>query len=217
MIKLRSLLTLVLFLVLNWFSFGQTSGKYIRYFSDPILTDSSSTLMIPTTYGVELFASNKAMTWGNYYANIVVYNFKTDTYFRLFPKDTFIEAFDVAPNSLNQNRERPGVKNLSRSWIFYLVKSADYNGNGKVDNKDPSLLYVTNRKGEELKLISPPNENVVSISIYEEQGFALVEFQGDSNGNGDFDDNDKIFTMSKIDLATLQWGTRIELNSSGGH
>ena len=51
-----------------------------RYFGEQILTDTLSTLFIPTRYNEEFLSSNKIAFWGDYYANIVVYNFQTDAY-----------------------------------------------------------------------------------------------------------------------------------------
>ena len=62
-----------------------------RYFDDPILTDSLSTVFIPTRYNEEFLAANKIAIGNEYYANIIVYNYQTDTYKKLFDKDTFIE------------------------------------------------------------------------------------------------------------------------------
>ena len=209
--------TFMLCLMAEIFAWAQPSGKGYRYFSDPIITDSSSTVVIPTTYDMELFVSNKSLTWGNYYANIVVYNFATDSYFKLFKDDTFIHAFATGANSMYQRSEEPKLDHLSEHWIFYLVKSSDHNGNGKVDDKDPSMLYVTDRKGMGLKSLTLPNENVVSFKLYEKLGFALAKLQQDSNGDRDFQHNDKSFTMMKIDLTTLKCGNKIALDNVSGH
>src|SRR6188508_2192333 len=83
--------SLVLCLMSSALTRGQTSDKTGRYFSEAIITDSASTIMFPTTYGREYFTSNKMMTWGDYYANIIVYDYKADTYQKLFAEDVFIE------------------------------------------------------------------------------------------------------------------------------
>jgi len=195
-------------------AFSQTSDKVGRYFADAIVTDSTSTMMFPTTYEWELFTSNKTMTWGNYYANIIVYDFKADTYRRLFPEDVFIEAFDREGNYKYADSFRSRTKNVSRGWIFYRVRSADFNGNGKVDDRDPAVLYSTNKKGEGLKSLTPENENVLSIEIYEKLGFALIRMQRDANHDRDFKNDDKDFYLMKIDLATLKPGNKIEINGN---
>ncbi len=84
---------LVVILVLSFqatVSFAQKSAS--RLFADAILTDTLSTLFIPTLYNQQFLSDNKIAFWNYYYANIVVYNFRTDSYKKLFEKDTYIEA-----------------------------------------------------------------------------------------------------------------------------
>jgi hypothetical protein len=210
----KLIFTLVLCLTLANAGWGQASDKVGRNFSDAIVTDSTSTMIFPTTYNTELFTSNKTMTWGNYYANIIVYDFKADTYKKLFPQDVFIEAFNEEGNYKYYNPVSGRLKNFSRDWIFYMVKSKDFNGNGKVDQKDPSILYATNRKGEGLKSLTSENENVVSLTIYERLGFAIVRIQRDEDHDRDFKYEDKDFCLMKIDLATLKTGNKIEVTGN---
>src|SRR5687768_1525386 len=88
MIIARSLSLAVIFLPL--FAAGQS--KTANYFGDPIITDSTSTVMIPTRYSDEFLSTNKLAMGGGYYANIIFYNFVTDSSKTLFPKDAYIES-----------------------------------------------------------------------------------------------------------------------------
>src|SRR5687768_4218446 len=96
---------------------GQDSDKHRRFFSEPIMTDSTSTLMIPLTYSMELFASNKMLSWGDYFSNIIVYDFRTGAYRKLFAEDTFIAAFDIRTGLRYPDSGRSSLKNFSRMWI----------------------------------------------------------------------------------------------------
>jgi hypothetical protein len=71
---------------------------------EPILTDSLSTLFIPVQYDAGILTSNKIALW-NYYANIIVYDYNTDSYKKLFESDTFIKSFEINSNG------RFGVEN----------------------------------------------------------------------------------------------------------
>jgi hypothetical protein len=176
------------------------------------MTDSSSTLMIPTTYDVGLFSSNKIALWNNYYANIIFYDFKTDSYKRLFNNDTFIKGFT---NDYHYYRyEKMGKPdNITSKWIFYLVKSIDSDKNGKIDNDDPSILYVSDKSGNGLKALTPENENVISIEFYDKQGFALIKMQRDLDKDNDFDSNDQDCYCIRLDLNTLTFGNKIEIKN----
>ena len=67
---------------------GQKGSKMAQYFGDPIVVDSSSTIIIPTLYNSDFLSSNKIALWGDFYANIIFYDFKTDSYKKLFESDT---------------------------------------------------------------------------------------------------------------------------------
>ena len=91
----------------------------------------------------------------------------------------------------------------SSKWIFYFVK-VDYNNDGKIDKNDPYIIYVSDKKGEGLKSITPLNENTLSIDIYDKQGFALIKLQRDTDGNKKFSYNEWAdFYYVRLDLSTL--------------
>jgi hypothetical protein len=175
---------------------GQSQDKKIpRYFDEPIWTDSTSTLFLPVRYNEGLTSNYKIALWGNYYANMVVYNFKQDTHKRLFDKDTFIISLFSSKSYVDYQ----SVNNsITENWVFLLVKQRDYNENGRVDEKDPSVLYAVTRKGENLQAITDSTENVVSFRIFEKQGFALLRMQRDY--------------FRKISLKDLSLGKPIEIN-----
>ena len=56
---------------------GQKSSKTGQYFDDPIVIDSLSTIVIPTRYSSDFLTSNKIAFWGDFYANIIFYDFFT--------------------------------------------------------------------------------------------------------------------------------------------
>src|SRR5688572_8446702 len=161
-----------------------------RYFGEPILTDSLSTLFMPTRYNEEFLSSNKIAFWGDYYANIVAYNFQTDTYRKIFEKDTFIESLRNN-NYSYATRTADKIKNITRKWIFLLVKPKDTNNSGRVDEKDPSVLFAVSPDGQTLKQLTDETENVVSFDNFEKQGFILIKIQRDSDNDKSFKTEDK--------------------------
>jgi hypothetical protein len=181
-----------------------------RYFGEPILTDSLSTLFIPTRYNEEFFSSNKIAFWGDYYANIVAYNFQTDTYKKIFDKDTFIES--LRNNNYGYGaRTTDKIKNITRKWIFLLVKPKDTNNSGRVDEKDPSVLFAVSPDGQTLKQLTDESENVVSFDNFEKQGFLLIKIQRDSDNDKSFKAEDKEFYFKKVNLTDLTLGKGIEI------
>lgn len=181
-----------------------------RYFGEPILTDSLSTLFIPTKYNEEFLSSNKIAFWGDYYANIVAYNFQTDTYKKVFDKDTFIESLR-SNNYSYATRTAGKVKNITGKWIFLLVKPKDTNNSGRVDEKDPSVLFAVSPDGQTLKQLTDETENVVSFDNFEKQEFLLLKIQRDSDNDKSFKTEDKEFYFKKVNLTDLTLGNGIEI------
>jgi hypothetical protein len=191
--------------------FAQKSDKLPRYFADPILVDSLSTLMIPTRYNADLLSSSKIALWNDYYANIIFYDFRTDSSKRLFEKDTFIKGFSNHSNSYYGSEQDNKLKNTCSKWIFYFVKTTDYDNSGRVDNQDPTILFVSDKYGNGLKAITPSNENVVSMDVLDKQGIALIKMQRDVDHDNDFESDDKDFYYIRLDLDTLALGHKIEI------
>ncbi len=200
---------LVLTLILNH-SFAQTSSKFGMYLDKPLIADSSEIIMIPISYHTDFLSSNKITLYDNYYSNIIFYNFKLDSTKKLFPHDTYIASF----KSNMYNRfydEQLKNKNISKDWILYKVKNSDRNKNGKIDSKDPSILYISDKYGNNLQQLSTQNENVVDIELYDYENFALIKFQNDLNNDLNFTSDDKDFYYLKLDLKSLTFGKKIEL------
>jgi hypothetical protein len=194
-----------MFILLSVSAFGQ-SDKMQYYLANPIIADSLSCIMIPIQLDISLLSANK-LSYGEYYANILFYDFKKDAYKKLFETDTYIKGFDSPSNIARKNSQ----DNFSRKWIFYFVKSFDYSKNGKIDGDDPYILYVTDKSGNSLKPLTLNSENAVSINIYEEQGFALIKLQRDLDKDNDFENSDKDFYYIRLDLETLKLGSKIEI------
>ena len=200
-------LIILLCLVLTSVAIAQRSRKSSRYFGNAVLTDSLSTIFFPVLYNEDLLSANKIALWVGIYTNLVVYDFNTDSYRRLFSTDTYIESFR-SPTYRSVNEK---ITNITAKWIFLLVKPNDYNHNGRIDGDDPSVLYVTTTRGEELKALTDTTENVVSFEFFEKQRFGLIKIQRDSDTDFSFR-NDSHFYFRKIDLNTLSLGKPIEVS-----
>jgi hypothetical protein len=172
------------------------------------MTDTTSTLIIPVMYNLKLFSSNKLGILNNYYANIIFYNFITDSSKKLFDKNTYIENFVIYNNYYER---KPINKNITSHCIFYKVYNVDFDKNGRIDLNDPAILYVSDKEGKNLKALTTPNENVVSVDIFDKQDFALIKMQRDADNDHDFEIGDRDYYLVKVDLKTLTLGNKIEL------
>lgn len=190
-------------------SSGQESSIKLNYFGMPTITDSGSTIMLPIRYDDNFLSSTSLKFSGNMYANIIYYNYKTDSSYKLFPKNTFVSLYDFGHIYYDFKINEPQKK--SSKYLFYKVANVDYNKNKKIDGDDPIILYVSDLDGKNLKRLTPENENVVSVELFEKLNFALVKLQVDSNNDGKFDFRDKVFYYIKLDLNTLTFGKKIEI------
>ena len=207
--RLKQLLLFAFFFLVVFNTFGQKESKTAFYFGDPIVVDSSSTILIPTHYNSDFLSSNKIALWGDFYANIIFYNFISDSSKKLFKNDTFIMNFSNHYNSYRYAEDQPD-NNFTLKWIFYQVKNIDHNKSGRIDNNDPSILYVSDIHGDNLKALTTEKENVIKIELFEKQNFGLIKIQRDLDNDGDFESEDKDFYFIKLDLADLTFGNKIE-------
>lgn len=196
--RLYKLLLSFYFLSFALISFAQK--KSVRYFDNPILTDSNSTIMIPTRYDADFLATNKITIFADFYANILFYDIKTESIKKLFGYDTYISGF---PANVEE-------RHISKNWIFYLVKNSDRNNNGKIDVNDPTILYVTDRQGNRLTQITAADESVISIHLFDKQSILLIKMQQDSDKDLDFETSDNDYYLVKLNLKTLTLGKKIE-------
>lgn len=212
---MKNILLLLLLLSFSCSLQAQKSDKLPRYFGEALVVDSSSIVLIPTRYNAELLSTNKIALWNDFYANLIFYDLASDTYKKLFNSDTYIKPFTRERIPLpytHTERESTRMANSSRNWIFYFVKAGDHNRNGRIDNEDPTLLYVSDKAGNKLKALTPVTENAVSLEIFDKHGYALVKMQRDSDNNKRFEAKDKDFYFIRIDLNSLAFGNKIELN-----
>lgn len=185
-------------------------SKMPMYFGEIVIIDSASVLAIPSKYNSGLLSTNKLALWDDYYANIIFYNFKTDSSRQLFPSSTFIRPFVQDRSYSYADTDRRVL--MSRDWIFYFVKPVDYDESGRIDDEDPFILYVSDKQGGRLKALTPENENVVSVTLFDKLGFALVKMQRDANHDRHFKYGDKVFYYYRLDLTSLSAGRKIEID-----
>jgi hypothetical protein len=192
------------------FAFGQRYTKGENSLGNPILTDSASTLFIPIVYDETLLSSSKIAVLRGYYANLIVYNFSTDSYQKLFPANTYIR-FDRLPDRVESYYLDRILKISKVDRIFLFVKETDTNNSERIDENDASTLYTVTPTGKNLQALTTGKDNVVSIEVYDHAGFALVRFQRDTNQDGDFNFKDTEYYYRRLDLKTLKWGKEIKI------
>ena len=74
--------------------------------------------------------------------------------------------------------------------IVYLVRTENYNNDNALDSDDPLYLYISGKKGDGLKQITPKGFNVVSWTLSKDKKIILVKVQNDKNKNKKFGNGD---------------------------
>jgi 5,10-methenyltetrahydromethanopterin hydrogenase len=98
---------------------------------------------------------------------------------------------------------------MSSNWVFYFVKPADFNQSGEIDEEDATVLYVSDKFGNSLKALTSVTENAVSLEMFDQQGFALIKMQRDSNHDSKFDEKDIEWYYIRLILTNLKLGKPI--------
>jgi hypothetical protein len=187
--------------------FAQSSSLKFD-FENPIMVDSSSTIVIPISYNNNYFSNNKIANWEDVCANLIFYNFVTDSSKRLFDYNTYILNIN---NRYETFYNKKPNKNFTIQHFFCRVKNVDYNNNGKIDENDPAVLYVCDIYGNNLMALTSPNENVESFEIFEKLNFAMIKIQRDANDDHNFRNSENNYYYVKLDLKTLTFGKKIEI------
>ena len=201
---------LVIYFLISVTGFSQKEEKLSRYFDNPILVDSTGFILIPTRYNTDYLTSNKIVFWNNYYANILFTKSDDSETKRLFEKDTYIKPIEIKGlnyyRSSSYNRNSSSIKN---DWIFYLVKNVDSDKNKRIDEDDPTILYITDLNGDGLQRLTPETENVSDYFVYESSNCIMIKMQTDLNKDNEFTSRDKSYYFLVLDLKTLKEIKRI--------
>lgn len=162
-------------------------------FSDPFQIDSSEYFLIPKFVdndNHQEYGKGKGyFLWGNY-SDIVFYDSRTNVSKKLFSGQlALIAPFLTRRNSANE-KEPELPANILPNHIVYLARTENYNGDNALDSDDPVYLYISTKKGENLRQITPKGLNVLSWSLSKNKRMILVKAQNDKNKNKKFGNGD---------------------------
>ncbi len=139
--------------------------------------------------------------WGNqgYSYNLIFHHPKKDSSF-LFSQNDRMHILNFQAN-LSQEQAGP----YSQKFIFYDLRKKDYNLNGKIDDKDGSRLFVTDKKGANLTQLTPNNTDLYAWEIIKKSNIILATVRVDENDDKKFNKKDPL-RLLRIDLEKLKKG-----------
>jgi len=153
-------------------------------YSTPIPIDSTPMIMYPLSFRVLKDNDSKLKRYssgsdGGPYWNIAFYD----------SKDGHSSLLDSGRNLLINSFQK------LQKIIVYDVTTTDYNGDGKLDQNDPSYLFISDLTGKNFKQITPDHLNVESFQTINNLDMLLIEVKSDTNKNKKFEDNDLLIPM----------------------
>lgn len=200
---------IVLLLLLNTgCAFAQSSSKIYRELGSPILIDSTGIFLIPIVY--KSVDGNSNLYINGFYSNIVIRRPDSSKNEFLFERETFIHPIRNGYNYNVSLKYGPSVSNSSSHAVFF-VKNIDLNKNGRIDRRDPDVIYIASLDFTSLNQLTPRDMNVLNYTINEKNNQILVQLQLDSNHDGSFTDKDEKSIYILYDLNTCKELQRIAL------
>jgi len=165
---------------------------------NPVSIDSSEYVMYPLANERKdgdggSFNSDRSQT----YWNIIFYNTATRKAHLLNDKGKMTIISYIQESSgdssygygSDSRYETIGVTQ-AKGCILYSIISADFNKDGKLNHHDPEYLFMSDKKGNNLKQISPDGKSVTSWHIIEKSGTVLIQTVADKNHDMLFDGED---------------------------
>lgn len=163
---------------------GTKNKAMISVFDDAVPLDSTTFVMYPLTLGTsgkeeEDLKRYSSESGNGPYWNIAFYDVKTGN-----------------PNLLVSDRViRINSFQKLKDLMVYNVTAEDYNGDGKLDHKDPDYLFTSDLTGKNFKQITPDRMDVRSFRAIDHSETILIQTVADSNKDKKFDEEDAIVPM----------------------
>lgn len=172
-----------------------TKNKALTFaFDEVIPVDSSTFLMYPLTLSTSEKGQNELKRYTSGSGNIPCWNI------------AFYDIRTGKSNLLDSPRPiRINSFQKLKDIMVYLVTTTDYNGNGHLDDKDPTYMFTSSLAGKSFKQITPNNIDVSSFKATNSAQTILIRTVIDSNGDKRFGEDDDvvpmIFDSQKADVA----------------
>jgi hypothetical protein len=164
-------------------------------FAAPQIIDSSHIIIYPLIFQRESYGDSYGSSGGGQitsYWNLGFYNTETQAQTMLTP-DRKILIYSIShassSSSTSGNMWENGV-NIYKSNIVYTAVSKDFDANKKLDDDDPTYLFISNTDGTHFRQISPDNYNILSWEVVSRTAKIIMQGQKDDNGDKRFDDAD---------------------------
>jgi hypothetical protein len=99
---------------------------------------------------------------------------------------------NVQTNQPKQNRSKKVSSKPQNQWLLFHIIDSDTNGDGKLNDADAIIGYLSNLGGKSLQAITPPDTQLISWVFDEKSGGIFLTIRKDSDGDRKFTAKDGI-------------------------
>ena len=92
-------------------------------------------------------------------------------------------------------------ENTGKQFLIYEMRDRDTNGDENLDGEDANSLYISNINGENFRKLTPEGQHLLQLTVVDEMNRLYFKTSEDSNGDGQFDNNDRQHVYY-VDLAS---------------
>ncbi len=128
--------------------------------------------------------------------NLLFYDTNTGQSHLLSERKMLLRSNDYSYGNLDNDY----IINKSRH-LFYKIRVDDFNKDGKLSSTDPLYLFVSDKKGNGFRKISPDGYNLVSWGYIKSTNKVIMILAKDSDGNLKFEESDEVKSF-EVDLNT---------------
>ncbi|TCC88213.1 hypothetical protein EZ428_21050 [Pedobacter frigiditerrae] len=177
-------------------------------FGNPTELDSSTYVIYPLILNDEEGESDSygssSGSRSTTYWNMAFYNTANGTYHLLDEnRKMVIYQYDQkeSGNSSTSNDEEGTTYSEVNKFIYYSIRTLDFNKDERLDFLDPNYLFISDKNGENFKQVSPDNADVNEWKNITKANKILMMVMFDSNNDKKFNNEDKVIPMV-YDLTT---------------
>jgi hypothetical protein len=171
-------------------------------FGSPTELDSSTYVIYPLILNDEEGESDSygssSGSRSTTYWNMAFYNTANGTYHLLDEKRKMvIYQYDQkeSGNSSSSNDEGGSTYSEINKFIYYSIRTLDFNKDERLDFLDPNYLFISDKMGNHFKQVSPQNANVNEWKTIKKTNKILMMVSFDSNNDKKFDKEDSVIPM----------------------
>ena len=192
-------------------------------YDDLVIKEESDYILIPVGISPDnneqregLF-SRKSIKSKNFY-NIIFYNKKNAKTNLLLNKSAIIKSFNFLEIDAQQKTDITETTETTEKiqknfWLYRIIKT-DTNQDGKLNNLDANIGYISDLSGRNLRQITPGNTQLLDWSVLPAQGEILLKVLNDSDQDQKFTEKDKT-DFIKVNLNNPKIGTNLINNQLG--